>query len=165
MNIDWKHLFFGFQGRISRQPYWIGSILLAIGGGVAIAAIALSLGTLAAATGISSEILIIPIFGIVAAMIFCSLAISVKRLHDRNKSGWWMALFYGASAAQAAAEEAGIAGTTDDPNALGIALAIVGLVIGIWYLVDLGILKGTPGDNRYGPDPLSGAPRPTDASF
>jgi uncharacterized membrane protein YhaH (DUF805 family) len=28
------------------------------------------------------------------------------------------------------------------------------LAVGIWYLVDLGILKGASGSNQYGADPL-----------
>ena len=27
-------------------------------------------------------------------------------------------------------------------------------VIGLWMLVECGFLRGTPGDNQYGPDPL-----------
>jgi uncharacterized membrane protein YhaH (DUF805 family) len=165
MDIDWKHLFFGFQGRISRAPYWIGSLLLGITGGIAILGLTFNIGGIEAATGIPADILVIPVFGVIAAMIFCSLAISVKRLHDRNKSGWWMALFYGVSALQAGAEETGMAGTPDDPNALGVTLAALSIVVGLWFLVELGFLKGTPGDNDYGPDPLNAAPRQQDASF
>lgn len=73
--------------------------------------------------------------------------------------------FLGAGAAQAAAEEAGIAGTTDEPNEIGIALAVINLIVAAWFLVELGFLKGTDGDNDYGPNPLTGEPRPKDASF
>src|SRR4051812_17364404 len=27
-DMNWAHLFFGFDGRISRKPYWIGQIVL-----------------------------------------------------------------------------------------------------------------------------------------
>jgi uncharacterized membrane protein YhaH (DUF805 family) len=27
--------------------------------------------------------------------------------------------------------------------------------VGIWFLIELGILKGTPGPNRFGGDPLA----------
>ena len=51
------------------------------------------------------------------------LAGSVKRAHDRGKSGWWL------------------------------LLSLVPLVGAIWWLVDLGILEGEEGENRFGPDP------------
>ena len=34
-------------------------------------------------------------------------------------------------------------------------VGLVGFAIGLWVLIDLGLLKGTPGPNRYGPDPLA----------
>ncbi len=42
-------------------------------------------------------------------------------------------------------------------SSLGMILGLLSLVIGIWALVELGILKGTPGPNQHGPDPLGGA--------
>ena len=30
------------------------------------------------------------------------------------------------------------------------------LIVGIWYLIELGFLRGTVGSNEYGPDPLEG---------
>jgi len=36
-------------------------------------------------------------------------------------------------------------------------LALVPLVGMIWVIVDLGILEGTKGDNKFGPDPLQRA--------
>ncbi|MGE3873090.1 MAG: hypothetical protein AB7F74_09050 [Parvibaculaceae bacterium] len=40
-------------------------------------------------------------------------------------------------------------------SALGRVLSIASLVVGIWALIELGILKGTDGPNRHGPDPLA----------
>ena len=46
---------------------------------------------------------------------------------------------------------------------ISIVLGILGAVLGfipfigwIWYLVECGCLPGTPGPNRFGPDPLGG---------
>ena len=63
------------------------------------------------------------VFGVVALWI--SLAVAVKRYHDRNKSGWW------------------------------VLIALVPVIGGIWYLIEAGFLAGTPGPNDYGPDPLA----------
>jgi uncharacterized membrane protein YhaH (DUF805 family) len=32
---------------------------------------------------------------------------------------------------------------------------IVYLVVAVWLFIELGFLRGTRGDNRFGPDPLS----------
>ena len=40
---------------------------------------------------------------------------------------------------------------------LGTIIALAGLPIGIWALIELGILKGTEGPNQHGPDPLGAA--------
>jgi uncharacterized membrane protein YhaH (DUF805 family) len=164
--MDWKYLLFSFEGRINRKPYWLASIALGLLGASLI--VGLTFLTAAAAEGqlaLSPQIAVALLLAVIAAMLFCSLAISVKRLHDRNKSGWWMALYYGVGGAQEAANRAGLSGTEENPTEIGIALALAGLAVGIWYLIDLGILKGTPGPNRFGPDPLGGAPRPADASM
>lgn len=60
-------------------------------------------------------------------------AVMVKRLHDRDKSAWWLLLWWGVSA---------IGG----PFTFGL----VSLAIGIWMFIELGCLAGTPGPNRYG---------------
>lgn len=111
--MDWKRLFLAFDGRINRQPFWIGVIILFV-----------------------LNIIIAAIFGdgilgilLSLALIYPGLAVYVKRCHDRGKTGWWCLL---------------------------LLIPIVGL---IWAIVDLGILKGTPGPNDYGPDPLGDGAR------
>ena len=39
-------------------------------------------------------------------------------------------------------------------NALDYILGIATLVVSIWFLIELGFLRGTQGPNQYGPDPL-----------
>ena len=39
-----------------------------------------------------------------------------------------------------------------------VAAALSAFVIGgLWYLIECGFLRGTPGPNTYGPDPLAAA--------
>ena len=57
-----------------------------------------------------------------AVLLWPALAVSAKRWHDRGKSGWWV-------------------------------LALLVPVIGpLWTLVENGLLRGTPGPNRFGED-------------
>lgn len=110
--MDFQNLFLSAQGRINRKPWWIGMVILFLVN-VGLAAILGAQSTLAGLVGL---VLIIP-----------GVMVSIKRCHDRGKSGWWCLLF------------------------------IIPLVGAIWALIDLGILSGEEGPNQYGPDPLAGA--------
>ena len=50
--------------------------------------------------------------------------VSIKRWHDRNKSGWW------------------------------VLFALVPIVGSIWVLVETGFPRGTTGSNNFGADPV-----------
>ena len=39
-------------------------------------------------------------------------------------------------------------------NTLGLICFFILIGITVWFLIELGMLKGTPGPNRFGPDPL-----------
>ena len=76
-------------------------------------------------------------------------AVGGKRLHDRNRPAGWIAIpiaWRVLTSLQVAAS------SNVDVKAV---VGLVGFAIGLWVLNDLGLLKGTPGPNRYGPDPLA----------
>jgi uncharacterized membrane protein YhaH (DUF805 family) len=109
-----KKLLFSFEGRINRQPYWLFNVALIVVLGVT-AAIDMSIG--------DPE----PGFLSVGLMLFSwwpSLAIQVKRWHDRDKSGWW------------------------------VLISLIPVIGAIWALVENGFLTGTEGNNRFGSNPL-----------
>ena len=81
-------------------------------------------------------------------MIYSSFAVAVKRLHDRDKSGWWVLVFY------VLPNVIDSGGRASGGSGL---LSLIGFAIGIWAFVELGCLRGTVGDNRFGPDPLATA--------
>ncbi len=146
--MSWADLFFSFSGRISRVKYWlffaVYLISLLILGGIA----TLLFPNPAPAAAI--------LYAIVAlawlfVMLIGSLAVGVKRLHDRDKSGWWLVLFYLVPALfSAAGRAAGEVGNLEGQLVCGL----IAFAIGIWALVELGILAGTRGPNRYGTDPV-----------
>ena len=83
---------------------------------------------------------------VIVALMWISLALAIKRLHDRDKSGWWLLLFGVApSTLQAVASRVGSG---------GVLLLLVSVGISIWAFVEMGCLRGTTGPNSYGPDPL-----------
>lgn len=77
------------------------------------------------------------------------LAVAIKRLHDRNKSAWWMVLFF---------VFPGLFDQFADRLGDSYPVMFVGLVSFIfcfWGFIELLFLKGTTGTNRYGADPLA----------
>src|SRR5438105_1604639 len=122
--------FFSFEGRLRRQDLWLCTLVLIVVVGVLKSVVAVMFGPMvllsadyspmrwAAMSGMSGG------FGVVAlVLLWPTLAIGVKRCHDRNKSGLWM------------------------------VLAFIPVIGWIWWLVELGLLDGTPGPNSYGPSP------------
>lgn len=73
-----KHLLLSFEGRIGRQSYWTGALVL-FGIAVVAAVIGAVLGEAGQALGNLVSL----------ALLYPGLALAAKRWHDRNKSGWW----------------------------------------------------------------------------
>ena len=75
-----------FSTRISRSEFWWGNL------GVTITSIIVgfAVGFLSVLVGFPSELVLLPfqIFLLIA-----STALSVRRLHDINKSGWWLLIY------------------------------------------------------------------------
>lgn len=149
--MDWKALFFSPEGRIGRPAFWIGWLVL---------------------VGINSVIHFLPLIGqlIGLATIYCSVCVFSKRLHDMGRSGFlqiWPMLICTAlvvGAAMMAAGPALVAAVSDaDESAImaavmagvgGMLLAfLAALVIGLGFVLWVGVTPGDPGENRYGPAP------------
>jgi uncharacterized membrane protein YhaH (DUF805 family) len=81
--MDYKYLFTSFEGRISRQQFWIG-VLIQLGIAIVLGIIDVLAGTYSVHNSIG---LLSGIWSI--ASIYFNLVIYTKRWHDRGKSGWW----------------------------------------------------------------------------
>ena len=87
-------------------------------------------------------------------ILVAALAVSAKRLHDRNKAAWWLVVFLVLpNALYSLARYLQDNGQSDSP-VLAIAPQIIALGLFLWAFVELACLRGTPGPNRYGPAPL-----------
>lgn len=128
-------LLFSFEGRASRYDYWVRYVLMFI------VPVNLVLYGLVASSGAfyfdpytgqvylmdSSAAGILAVLAIVYIVeLWIAIAVGAKRCHDRDKTGWFQ------------------------------LIALIPLVGPIWLLVELGFLRGTIGDNRFGPDPVQG---------
>jgi uncharacterized membrane protein YhaH (DUF805 family) len=148
-----------FSGRSRRKEFWMFQLLGLIVGAVIYALIlgggGLDLLMASAATDGSAAgpnldgVSFGPVFwvGCILAVVWAlgafipALAVSVRRLHDRNMSGWYLLGLIGAVIVLSMIPILG-------------ALAVLALEIG-WIV--LMALPGTPGPNTYGPDPLGQA--------
>lgn len=145
-----------FSGRSRRKEYWmfvLGVILLyivclvllfAVGG---LAGAAIQPGTAPSMTGM---LMGLGVFGLIIGIIWLallipSLAVTVRRLHDTDRTGWWILAPYGPLIL--AIGSAGLQSTT-----LALLLNLLSLAGSIALLV-FTLLDGTKGPNRFGEDP------------
>ncbi len=107
---------FSFSGRAPRLPY-----LITIFWTFPLAMLGISLQVT------PSLEKILPYLPVQLLLAYWSLAVNAKRLHDRDRTAWWLAAFW---------------------------VPVLNLPIALWLLVQLLFLRGTPGPNRFGPDAL-----------
>lgn len=98
-------------------------------------------------------------------VVYFWFALNMKRLHDRDKGAMpWAYIFFGPGILMQLMQLTGVGFTNTaisgesimmQPNWLFIAVSLVGGLVAIWALVELGFLKGADGSNKYGPDPLA----------
>lgn len=119
-----------FQGRARRSEFWLFWLLLVIIEIAFMTIITLAGGSVAVIADPSADA---PMSGaawaifaiymlVLLALLIPSLAVAVRRLHDTNRTGWWLLI--------------------------GLIPLLGALVLLVFYLLD-----GTPGPNRFGPDP------------
>jgi uncharacterized membrane protein YhaH (DUF805 family) len=157
--MDFQKLFLSANGRIGRGEFWIGFVILLVANFII--------------SALSHAVPFIGILGLV--LLYCSICVYSKRLHDMGHSGWlqvipMLVFLVGiviAIAMGGMAMLSGMAGGANgggNPSAAMGALGIAGIVFMIGGLVALGFLlwvglsNGQPGDNKYGPPPAKSAP-------
>jgi len=147
--MDWKKLLFSFEGRINRAKFWL-VFLITLLLGIAVAIIGVVL-TIALGPQIGGGILMLLNIASGVYSIWTGLASGVKRLHDREKSGWWLLAWYVVPVVLVGA------GMVIGEIATAVG-GIAAFALWVWMFVELGCLKGTTGPNQYGPDPLPAEP-------
>jgi uncharacterized membrane protein YhaH (DUF805 family) len=115
-----KHKFFSFNKRINRSTFWTSTIVLFA---VYFILVLLDFGINAIYRGditTINQIRVIVAYIEIGIIFYSFLAISVKRMHDLNHSGFWI---------------------------LWILLPFIGL---LWTFIELGFLKSSTEPNKYG---------------
>jgi uncharacterized membrane protein YhaH (DUF805 family) len=134
-------LWFSFDGRITRSQFWgvvfanyLALAVVVVGfksGAIALQAVATLFGTLLVLSGV---------------------AVSSKRLHDRDWTSLWLLLFYGVPALlMSLSAVRPMLPQLASMSHLGQVFATPLLC---WGLIEIGCVRGTPDVNRFGHDPL-----------
>lgn len=154
-------VFLSPRGRISRRQFWLGHA--AILGMTVVVSLVLGfvvgiLSTFPGLGGLKSwgPVLIGGAVGVLA--LAGELILAVKRMHDRDASGLWViALVAAAFAANLIVGGQHVYAGENPLTPLTAALSVFTLVMGGWLVFELGFLRGSAGNNRFGADPATEA--------
>lgn len=127
--IDWRGLFFSPAGRAPRAAFWIGAAGLFL------------VSAIYEAVAAGGALRWLTFWFFYPALLASGACVLSKRLHDRGRSGWWAALVL-----------LGLAMVW--PRAGG-ARTVLAVPVLIWAVVELAVLPGEQGANRFGPSPVA----------
>jgi len=123
---EWWDMFLSASGRLARGPFLIASAVL-LGFAVFYESFDITLHLL---TG----------WLIYPPLLFSATCVLSGRLHDRGRSGWWAALIL-----------LSLLAIWPTPKHV-LDFLFAGIVV--WAIIELGVMPGEQGANRYGPNPL-----------
>jgi uncharacterized membrane protein YhaH (DUF805 family) len=152
--MEWN-LFFGFGGRINRAKCWRVTLLNSFCLVMFFLFVWLNLGVSFASMDPNwrTPLFYTLTFGILGPAfiisMWCFSAIGIKRLHDRDRSGWWMVAFYVVPfLLDKASDRIGY-------PTVAYIVGLAGAGLSLWGFIEIFCLKGTRGPNRFGSDPLA----------
>ncbi|KHN53155.1 membrane protein [Dickeya fangzhongdai] len=124
---------FSFRGRVGRRDFWLGMVI--------VLALMVGLFMLAGTGWLETQ----KAAFVLVVLMWPLAAILVKRLHDRNKSGWWALLLV-------VAWMLGNGNWSMLPplGQWGVG-SFLPTLIAVMMLLDCGAFVGTAGANRFGP--------------
>jgi len=158
-----------FQGRSRRMEFWmynLGVWLLFVA--LTIVAMVIGFGSMGMASqsqnpgaglvGMMAGMgLLSIVFLILALGLFIpSIAVAVRRPHDTDRSGFWLLMPVGFYLVGMVISFAGAMNQSSGVVAIGLIFSLLQFIASIVLLVFY-CLPGTPGPNKYGPDPMGGA--------
>lgn len=141
--MNWSYLFFSFDGRISRQPFWIAFI----------AVIGLELAGHFAISAFESSERLSAIVSL--AFTYPAFAVCAKRGHDRNISPRVIGAFFLLSVLMDFISVLGFGSARNELSVVMLVLVLPWALFAVALLIELGSRRGTSGPNAYGADPLA----------
>jgi len=155
--MDWTWYLFSFEGRINRAKIWLAALIwfatiysfMTIFTFVVVGILFAFHISHFASSETMHPVLYLAGSPLLVIFVWLFAATAIKRLHDRARSGWWLAPFFiGPGLLDR------LSNWLDNPN-LALLANTIGFVLGLWCFVELFCLRGTSGPNRFGPDPLA----------
>lgn len=165
-----------FHGRAARREFWLFFLLFLAW----LLVVEIIFGIHVEAVGGDPDAeagIVVTDFVGVLPLFLPSIAVTVRRLHDLGRSGWWVLAWYGVHAFVIALAFLDEWGPVDFPVLFGYA--VYGSIFGsnlaepaldsIWWSLEVLILlgplayfcvRGTRGENVHGPDPLAKGGKP-----
>jgi uncharacterized membrane protein YhaH (DUF805 family) len=144
-------LYLSTQGRINRGKWWLGIVCASL---AAVVLYWIMIRTLDFDRMLYTFSGRLTVFVVNIATIAALYSVNAKRFQDRNKPKTYALIAFGIGGFKAVLDLLGITGDWFGPNMGDTVFQVILTIIGIWYLVELGFLRGTAGPNDYGPDPL-----------
>jgi uncharacterized membrane protein YhaH (DUF805 family) len=169
--MDWTWYLFSLEGRINRAKMWLAGLVIGCWTIFLVMLLLLPIGYLLGwpekfhfsidnifavfdpksyrglsrsdLSAIIVQAILLPLF------LWICFATAVKRLHDRNKSSWWIVPLFVAPGFCAQF------GDRLPDTTLVVFVAWIASAFYLWGIVELYFLKGTAETNRFGPDPLA----------
>lgn len=155
--MDLSDKLFEFEGRLRRRDWWLLSIGLGLFQWIitqVVAPMVLGADGRPQMNGMMPSYplpLLVLILAMSAIMLWPQLALAAKRDHDRDKSANLSIILIVISTLGSWAVLLG-SGSTPDILLMGL-FGLFSMVAGLYLLVTLGFLDGTPGPNEYGASP------------
>jgi uncharacterized membrane protein YhaH (DUF805 family) len=156
---------FSLYGRISRETYWLSWILPYLGVSIVAALLDAAMFPVNPETGEPTAVFQ-AIIGLI--LLWPSLAVTTKRLHDRGMTGWWQiapalaviplavaSYWYYTNKMNPGAQATNLA--VVDPTVGAVLTIGIGSVVAwlfFYPLISALFLRGQTGPNKYGDDPL-----------
>jgi len=153
-------LLFSYKGRIGRLDGWVAGLAVGAATSPIIPIFEFAAKGHSAVDPDTPHIpmgllgLAVLVFGL--ANFWVCFALIIKRLHDRDRTGWWVVWHFLTMLLAMILIKVAIA-TPKEQAPLWYVLAgsagIAAAAISLWLFVEIGLLRGTQGPNRFGPDP------------
>ena len=156
--MDWNWFLFSFEGRINRAKLWFAAFIWFATVFSFMTLFMFAVAGILRAAGSDFHMVSIktmhPAFYLLGVPllvigVWLFAATLIKRLHDRDKSAWWLVPFF---IAPSLLDKLG--DRLDDP-VLPLVVSAIGFGLSLWCFVELFCLRGTKGPNRFGSDPLA----------
>jgi uncharacterized membrane protein YhaH (DUF805 family) len=168
--------FIGFDGRIGRKSWWLGTIVMFILASLfyLLLGVIMKSNTMAMVDPVNMKdpVLMqaalkssqIQVLITTALFLYPGLALMGKRLNDRERPSWLKYVFYAPAVLSAVLGVFGLTQVMRDvggglvvpyPTTLDWILTVLIFISGFWAIIELGFLRGTVGSNRFGADPIA----------